>query len=477
MLNTMIRSNSKTFSDLVTSGNTTTNQSNTQNNTNGHLPKSPVKVFQRQQSQVDPDLSPVLQEKQVLHQRLQQQFQSTLRQRLIHQQSLSGVQPEESFYFKSIEDPSDADFYSSQYKVPIIKENEENWVRAKAKGNWKRIKEISKKEEKRPPWQGPSLSTLNKPDKDALLRAKLLDVTRRMRQSRNTVSTQTENLSTKLMKEVCTDVPYDLVNMIDAEVATDEWVTLRHAEGPGIFLFTHSIALMTDRISAEDETTQTPTVKNIAVRIDNKYLKARVRKLDDVISKQDKISKQLDNIREANRILNIPQPSFVYKSEVYLNKFSNDKLPNKQEFLCHKGSNTYSYWGSGYFDYLSGTKIKETYNKNVLIESDEKTSKMLLSPHRKKPILKNRPSIWNEMQQTAIALLIREAGALQRVFEQIAFAMGPGLKYKPIEKKKFDVPEFLSDKLEPVLNSSRKLIEEKKASVKDLETLIQVENC
>lgn len=44
--------------------------------------------------------------------------------------------------------------------------------------NWKKIKEISEKDDKRPPWRMASVSTLPKADKSALLRAKLLDASR-----------------------------------------------------------------------------------------------------------------------------------------------------------------------------------------------------------------------------------------------------------------------------------------------------------
>lgn len=47
---------------------------------------------------------------------------------------------------------------------------------------WKRMKESNSEKEvgdaKRPPWRAVSVSTLPKPDKNALLRAKLLDASR-----------------------------------------------------------------------------------------------------------------------------------------------------------------------------------------------------------------------------------------------------------------------------------------------------------
>jgi len=53
----------------------------------------------------------------------------------------------------------------------------------RAKSSWKRMKDLAAEKEKeneakRPPWRAVSVSTLAKPDKNAMLRAKLLDASR-----------------------------------------------------------------------------------------------------------------------------------------------------------------------------------------------------------------------------------------------------------------------------------------------------------
>lgn len=53
-----------------------------------------------------------------------------------------------------------------------------------------------------------------------------------MRANRTTVSCQTDNIPTKLMKEVNTDVQFDLIEKCDKEILTDGAITLRQ-EGPG----------------------------------------------------------------------------------------------------------------------------------------------------------------------------------------------------------------------------------------------------
>ncbi|XP_055388225.1 uncharacterized protein LOC129616622, partial [Condylostylus longicornis] len=105
----------------------------------------------------------------------------------------------------------------------------------RARGNWKKIKEISKKEEKRPPWQPVSLSTLPKPDKETLMKAKLLDASRRMR--KNGVGSQTDFVPTIIMKDATNDIQNDLIWKKDVEILTDGRLIFRN-DRPEQFLLT-----------------------------------------------------------------------------------------------------------------------------------------------------------------------------------------------------------------------------------------------
>ncbi|XP_036674666.2 uncharacterized protein [Drosophila suzukii] len=97
---------------------------------------------------------------------------------------------------------------------------------SRAKNSWRRMKELAAEKEKeneakRPPWRAVSVSTLTKPDKSALLRAKLLDASRRLRAGKANVALQTDFVPTKLMKEASFGVQNDLILYKDIGILTD----------------------------------------------------------------------------------------------------------------------------------------------------------------------------------------------------------------------------------------------------------------
>lgn len=83
-------------------------------------------------------------------------------------------------------------------------------------------------EKERPPWRSAVATQISKANKSALLKAKILDASRRalLAQKRCHVAVQTKT-SAKLMWEKGTDVQKDLIAMIDRAVETDGSVSFR----------------------------------------------------------------------------------------------------------------------------------------------------------------------------------------------------------------------------------------------------------
>ncbi|KAM7360131.1 uncharacterized protein ACRADG_003523 isoform 2-T2 [Cochliomyia hominivorax] len=125
--------------------------------------------------------------------------------------------------------------------------------------SWKRMKESSQDkdaESKRPPWRAVSISTLPKPDKNALLRAKLLDASRRLRATKTAVGVQTDIVPTKLMKEVSLGAQTDLILFKEVGMLTDGSYAKRR-DGSEEYILTYSVPLMTDTIETVTVATQT----------------------------------------------------------------------------------------------------------------------------------------------------------------------------------------------------------------------------
>lgn len=94
----------------------------------------------------------------------------------------------------------------------------------------KQSKEIEKE---RPPWRSAATSTQPEAKRSALLRAKILDATRRalLAQRISHVATQTE-FGAILMGEKSIDVQKDLIQMVDKSEDTDGAITIRR-DRPG----------------------------------------------------------------------------------------------------------------------------------------------------------------------------------------------------------------------------------------------------
>lgn len=87
------------------------------------------------------------------------------------------------------------------------------------------------KENQRPAWSGVSVSTLPKPNKEALMKAKLLDATRRMRDKKSSSFVQTDEVAIKITKDADTMVGRDLILMEDKANITDGSIVLTENTG------------------------------------------------------------------------------------------------------------------------------------------------------------------------------------------------------------------------------------------------------
>ncbi|XP_036224325.2 uncharacterized protein [Bactrocera oleae] len=111
-------------------------------------------------------------------------------------------------------------------------------------------------EPKRPPWRAVSVSTLPKPDKNALLKAKLLDASRRLRAGKSSIGLQTYLVPTKLLRDVNFGTQKDLLLFKDMKIQTDAFYTKKTNIGE-TFILTYSVAQMTDYVRVSNAATQT----------------------------------------------------------------------------------------------------------------------------------------------------------------------------------------------------------------------------
>ncbi|EDW83982.2 uncharacterized protein Dwil_GK13392 [Drosophila willistoni] len=147
---------------------------------------------------------------------------------------------------------------------------------SRAKNSWKRMKELAAEKEKeteakRPPWRAVSVSTLSKPDKNALLRAKLLDASRRLRAGKANVALQTDIVPTKLMKEKSLGAQSDLILYKEIGILTDGQYS-KKKDGYQQYVLTYSMSQMTDTIEQSTRSTQTLLPKAYNDSVVNSYI-------------------------------------------------------------------------------------------------------------------------------------------------------------------------------------------------------------
>ncbi|XP_017057434.1 uncharacterized protein LOC108098804 [Drosophila ficusphila] len=176
---------------------------------------------------------------------------------------------------------------------------------SRAKNSWRRMKELAAEKEKeneakRPPWRAVSVSTLTKPDKSALLRAKLLDASRRLRAGKANVALQTDFVPTKLMKEASFGVQKDLILHKDIGILTDGQYS-KKKDGYEKYVLTYSMSQMTDSVATVSRQTQTLLPRAYNNDLVNSYLSKSNEDDSDIISDVEKrLGDQIAKIRKLN---------------------------------------------------------------------------------------------------------------------------------------------------------------------------------
>ncbi|XP_055905512.1 uncharacterized protein LOC129941001 isoform X2 [Eupeodes corollae] len=161
--------------------------------------------------------------------------------------------------------------------------------------SWKRLKDDGDK--KRPPWKSVSVSTLPKADKNALLRAKLLDASRRLRLSKLSIAIQVDLPIYKPSRTIGIPVQSDLIPKRDVSILTDGSITIKK-EGPGEFILTHSASQMTEAIVGVDIGTQT-LLPRLGTRFLETYLSNKPQHKDSSLSpSEQKLYDQICEIRK-----------------------------------------------------------------------------------------------------------------------------------------------------------------------------------
>ncbi|XP_017083522.1 uncharacterized protein LOC108116243 [Drosophila eugracilis] len=176
---------------------------------------------------------------------------------------------------------------------------------SRAKNSWRRMKDLAAEKEKeneakRPPWRAVSVSTLTKPDKSALLRAKLLDASRRLRAGKANVALQTDFVPTKLMKEASFGVQKDLILSKDIGILTDGQYS-KKKDGYEKYVLTYSMSQMTDSVATVSRQTQTLLPKAYNKDLVNSYLPKSDEDGSEIISDVEKrLGDQIAKIRRLN---------------------------------------------------------------------------------------------------------------------------------------------------------------------------------
>ncbi|XP_016990011.1 uncharacterized protein LOC108052180 [Drosophila rhopaloa] len=201
---------------------------------------------------------------------------------------------------------SETQSVDDQQRTPHLNIRASSASLSRAKNSWRRMKELAAEKEKeneakRPPWRAVSVSTLTKPDKSALLRAKLLDASRRLRAGKANVALQTDFVPTKLMKEASFGVQEDLILHKDIGILTDGQYS-KKKDGYEKYVLTYSMSQMTDSVATVSRQTQTLLPKAYNKDLVNSYLpKSEEDDGSDIMSDVEKrLGDQIAKIRKLN---------------------------------------------------------------------------------------------------------------------------------------------------------------------------------
>nr|XP_029723256.1 uncharacterized protein LOC109403871 [Aedes albopictus] len=325
---------------------------------------------------------------------------------------------------------------------------------------------------------------------------------RRLR--RVNASAQTDPVHTKLMKEVSTDEPKDLIPMVDEEILTDGNLVIREI---GNFILTHSIAQMTESTPTLDVATQTalprsgisfrkfldsgaagdgPAPKVVVIdeappsekAVQQSSSLEELMKIDEKIKQFFRTSdmEALDHLNDledhssSDSIKEQPTPDLLAGS-------SQDAAQHKPRFLEPPAFN--SWQNLDFSDEESEQYVPRDLPRRSIGEGSRpwaefkdmvigsRLANMRLSPIPPRRPRPNKKTVtWSDTQHRAVSDLLHEATALVDMFDHVSMLLGPDIKLHSIPPQEdFKLPP---PKWEPLLSKSCDLLEEKLAKVRHL---------
>ncbi|XP_031619605.1 uncharacterized protein LOC116338469 [Contarinia nasturtii] len=383
--------------------------------------------------------------------------------------------------------------------------------RSVVKSSRKSSKTDSEKE--RPPWRTVVIAPPQKVNKNALLKAKILDATRRalLAQKINHVGSQTDAYTT-LLREKAIGVQKDLIKMIDKCEDTDGTITIRK-DRPGGMIITQTVGQMTERVPSNTIATQTPlprtylsfaslatktkspldykrsspferqmlenelllqtqqnALKTVDSKLNEKYPTERETQNENELFKQ---SEQHSGSSSYEQVT--PQDIQQDENSQSLSSSAPDTStqPNKIDKVAMKmqenmmNNATFACWDD--FDFSDnendlpdlprrtiseGSIPRDNFNEIVI---GQRLASMTLTPlqnRSKACTTKKKKSVtWND-RQLAVTKLINEASALIDIFNEVSIMLGPEMnlsKHPTIEGDRMNIPK---SKWDPILSES-----------------------
>ncbi|EAT45981.1 AAEL002814-PA [Aedes aegypti] len=314
-------------------------------------------------------------------------------------------------------------------------------------------------------------------------------------------SAQTDPVHTKLMKEVSTDEPKDLIPMVDEEILTDGNLVIREI---GNFILTHSVAQMTESVPTLDAATQTalprsgisfrkfldsgagdgPAPKVVIDEAPSEKGVETSSSLEELIKMDEKIKQffrtsdleELENLDDMesshsnDSIKEQPTPDLLAGS-------SQDAAQHKSRFLEPPAFN--SWQNLDFSDEESEHYVRRELPRRSIGEGNRpwaefkdlvigsRLANMRLSPIPPRRPRPNKKTVtWSDTQHRAVSDLLHEATALVDMFDHVSMLLGPDIKLHSIPPQEdFKLPP---PKWEPLLTKSCDLLEEKLAKVRHL---------
>ncbi|XP_055322630.1 uncharacterized protein LOC129578312 [Sitodiplosis mosellana] len=372
----------------------------------------------------------------------------------------------------------------------------------------KSSRKSSKADVERPPWRAVLIAPPQKVNKNALLKAKILDATRRalLAQKINHVATQTDAYAT-LLREKAIGVQKDLIRMVDKAEHTDGTITIRK-DRPGGLIITQTVGQMTEKTASNTIATQTPlprtylsfaslaskskaplgyqttpferqmlenelllqtqqnALKAIDLKITEKYLNDRQAKDECTPSKQQSGSSSYEQITpgdgqqdENSQSISSSAPNSSSQ------QIKIDKIAMKMRENSIKNS-TFGCWDD--FDFSDnetdlpdlprrtisdGSTPWNNFNEIVI---GQRLASMTLSPLQNRPPksgTKKKTVTWND-RQLAVTKLINEASALINIFNEVSIMLGPEMSINKSAARKEDKVNIPKSKWEPILSES-----------------------